>query len=67
MRERVRQGLEDRDDVTVGGDVRDRRAVFEGNKVDGTVVQDNEQILISGHGFHRKPAGEVRGSPFGSV
>ncbi len=30
------------DDVTVGGDVRDRRAVFRGDKVDIPVVQDHE-------------------------
>ncbi len=67
MRERARKGLEERDDVTVGGDVRDRRAVFEGDKVNVPMVQDNEQILISCRGLHRKPAGEVRGSPFGSL
>jgi hypothetical protein len=67
VRERVRQGMEERDDVTVGEDVRDRRAVFEGDKVNVPVVQDNEQILISCRGLHRKPAGEVRGRPFRSV
>ncbi len=42
MRERVRKGLEKTNDVTVGGDVRDGRAIFERDKVDIPVVQDNE-------------------------
>ena len=42
MRERVGEGVEKGDDVTVGGDVRDRRPVFHGDKVDIPVVQDNE-------------------------
>ncbi len=42
MREKVGEGLKNGDDVTVGGDVRDRRAVFHGDKVDIPVVQDNE-------------------------
>ena len=42
MRERVGEGVEKGDDVTVGGDVRDGRSVFHGDKVDIPVVQDNE-------------------------
>ncbi len=42
VRERVGEGLKKGDDVTVGGDVRDRRSVFHGDKVDAPVVQDNE-------------------------
>ena len=42
VRERVGEGVEKGDDVTVGGDVRDRRSVFHGDKVDIPVVQDNE-------------------------
>ncbi len=43
MRERVGEGLKKGDDVTVGGDVRDRRrAGLHGDKVDIPVVQDNE-------------------------
>jgi hypothetical protein len=42
VRERVGEGVKEGDDVTVGGDVRDRRAVFYGGEVDIPVVQDNE-------------------------
>ncbi len=42
VRERVGVGLKKGDDVTVGGDVRDRRAGFYGDEVDVSVVQDNE-------------------------
>jgi len=42
VRERVGEGLKKGDDVTVGGDVRDRRSVFHGDEVDVPVVQDNE-------------------------
>ncbi len=43
MKDRVGEGLKKGDDVTVGGDVRDRRAVFYGDEVDIPVVQDNGQ------------------------
>jgi hypothetical protein len=42
VRERVGEGVEKGDDVTVGGDVRDRGSIFHGDKVDIPVVQDNE-------------------------
>ena len=42
VRERVGEGVKERDDVTVGGDVRDRRAVFYWGEVDIPVMQDNE-------------------------
>ncbi len=42
MRERVGEGAEKGDDVTVDEDVRDRRSVFHGDQVDIPVVQDNE-------------------------
>jgi hypothetical protein len=42
VRERVGEGVKKGDDVTVGGDVRDRRAVFYGGEVDIPVVQYNE-------------------------
>ncbi len=40
MRERVGVGLKKGDDVTVGGDVRDRRAVFYGDEVDVRALPD---------------------------
>jgi len=42
VRERVGEGVKKGDDVTVGGDVRDRRAVFYWGEVDIPVMQDNE-------------------------